>query len=214
MYRTSLVAVFALSAACIVACGKSEAEKRADDAKKAAGELAKGAEGMAKGLEDLAKSVQGAAGAAADTAKAVDPVSFKELQTVFPELSGWTKGKPTGEQMSLPVRFSEAKVTYTKGESRIEATVTDSAFNQLMTMGFSMMATTGYQKETDNGYEKATTGEYPGWEKRDNSDKSGEVGAIVNKRFILELEGSGIDDNKPLYELLRATDMKKLAALK
>ena len=213
MRRTCLMVVVAISAACVVACGKSEPEKRADEAKKAADELAKGAEGVAKGLGDLARSVQ--TGAATDNAKPVDPVSFKELQTVFPDLAGWTKGKPTGEQMSLPVRYSEAKVTYTKGESRIEAKVTDSALNQLMTMGFSMMAATGYEKETDTGYEKATTvGDYPGWEKRDNSDKSGELGAIVNKRFIVELDGSGLDDNKPLYELLRAADLKKLTALK
>jgi hypothetical protein len=140
-----------------VACGKSEQqkqlEKSAEQAKQAADQMSKGAEGMAKGMEQMAKSVE--AMASGGNPQNVEPVSFRELETVFPELPGWQKGKPTGEKMSSPVKYSEAKVTYTNGDSRIEAKLTDSAFNQLMTMGFSMVMAAGYEKETEDGYEKA-----------------------------------------------------------
>jgi hypothetical protein len=36
---------------------------------------------------------------------------------------------------------------------------------------------------------------------------------IVNKRFIVAIEGRGIDNPKVLHEALEKTDLKKLAAL-
>ena len=36
-------------------------------------------------------------------------------------LDGWEMGKPTGSRMSMPVSYSQAEVTYRKGDARIEA---------------------------------------------------------------------------------------------
>lgn len=210
--------VIALACACalvpMAGCGKSEAEKQADQAQKAADQMSKGAESMAKGMEEMAKSFQAAAGGQANQ-KPVPPANFRDLEGVFPELSGWTKEKPKGEMMTTPVSYSEASCTYTRGDAQIEAKLTDSAFNQMLTMAFNMMAATGYQKESDDGFEKATkVGSYPGWEKRDNPGKSGELGAIVANRFVLELSGSNLPDNQPLHQLAQAADLKKLEAIK
>lgn len=46
-------------------------------------------------------------------------MSFRDLQTLFPDLDGWDKGKPEGERMTQPVSFSQAEVRYRKGESAI-----------------------------------------------------------------------------------------------
>ena len=78
-----------------VACGPSAEEKRTQ-------ELQQGAETMAKWFEDMAKGLGAMASGNSDQ-KPVDPVSFSELQTVFGDLSGWEKGKPTGESMTVPV---------------------------------------------------------------------------------------------------------------
>lgn len=136
-----------------VACGKSEAErqaelaaieaqKAADAASKAAeqasSDMAKGIEGMAKGAEGFAKAMEGMAGALAGAAKssnggkAVDPVSFRDLQTALPAVSGWTMEKPTGERMSAPVPFSQTEVAYKNGEQRIEVKIVDSGFHQIL----------------------------------------------------------------------------------
>src|SRR5688500_6861701 len=103
MKLTALTAVLALAGA---ACGPSREEQQAAEVQKSAEEIQKGAEAMAKGAEEMAKSMSGMArglGAAFGgdpNAKPVDPVGFRDLQGVLPELSGWERGKPTGERMT------------------------------------------------------------------------------------------------------------------
>jgi hypothetical protein len=57
-------------------------------------------------------------------------------------------------------------------------------------------------------------GDHPGWETWDSQSKHGELNVIVNKRFIVQLSGRGIEDNKVLHELMQNTDLRKLAGLK
>jgi len=245
---TSLVLVLALAA---TACGKSDQEKQADEAKKqieqaqqqiqdaakraqAAGEqagraaaeagkvagveAAKGgavaANEAAKGLEALAKGLQGLAATGPD-GKPVEPVNFHDLQAAFVPLDGWEMGKPTGSKMSTPVSYSQASVTYRKGDARIEANIMDSSYSQLLMGSFMPLMATGYEKETENGYQKSTTvvGN-PGWESWDSHEKRGEVAAFVNKRFVVSFKGHGIDNNKVLFQLAQSSNLARLTSLK
>jgi hypothetical protein len=214
-----------LAAAVIVGgCGKSEeqkqAEQQAQQAAKAAQEQAKtaeqGAQQAAKGLEQLAKGLEGMmAGGATGDLKPVDPVSFRDLQALFPDLDGWEKGKPEGERMTQPVSFSQAEVRYKKGESSISLKIIDSGFNRLLLAPFAMFLTAGYEKETSSGYEKSTmVNAQPGWEKWQSERKNGEVNALVNKRFLVNIEGREVDDIKVLHDVAGKIDMAKLAAMK
>jgi hypothetical protein len=219
----SWLAVLCLVIVSAAACGKSEQQKQAEEAAKQLEEAGKklaeagkqagaGSAEMAKGLEAMAKGLGALAGG---DGKAVEPVSFKELQTLFVDFPGWEKGKPTGEKMTAPVSFSKAAVVYRKGESRIEASLVDSGFNQLLLLPYMWIQNVGYEKETENGYEKAVkVMGHPGFEKWNTNAKDGEVNAFVNKRFILQLEGRNIEDTKVLHELAQATDLGKLASLK
>lgn len=216
-----------LALAATMACGKSPSEKQAEEATKALEQAAKSAEQAAKGaeqaagdagkgLEDLAKGLQGMAGALAATkdGKKVEPVGFRELQGVFVPLDGWEMGKPTGEQLTVPFSYSQAKVKYRKDDARIEVTVTDSGLNQLFLAPFTMYLTTGYEKETETGYEKSTkVAGYPGWEKWNGNNKDGEVNAFVNKRFLVQIEGDHLADTKVLHQLAEASNLAKLASL-
>jgi hypothetical protein len=214
----AIVLVVALAAS----CGRAEqkqAEQAAQPATKAAEQVAKGAgqgaADAAKGLEQLAKGLEAMAGGAAGDVKPVDPVSFRDLQTVFPDLDGWEKAKPTGERMMSPFAFSQAEVDYRKGDARLELKIVDSGFNQLLFAPFMMFLQAGYEKETSRGYEKSTTiNGHPGWEKWNTEGKDGEVNALVGKRFIVTLEGRNVDDIKVLHEVVGRIDMAKLAALK
>jgi hypothetical protein len=207
-------AVIAFGTLAGTACGgKSETETVVEQK---AEEAAKGAEQAAEGLQSMAKSLEAMAGAAmgGDT-KPVDPVSFRELQTAFGNLDGWEKGKPTGERMTMPVNFSQAEVIYTKGDSRIEMKIIDSGLNQILMAPYAMFLTAGYEKETADGYEKSTqVAGYPGWERWDESSKDGSLNAVVNKRFLVTIEGDGIDDAKILHQAAASTDLKKLEAMK
>jgi len=220
---SALVAAVAASA-----CGKSEQQKQAEAAAKqieaAAKETAKAAEeaakssgdaagDAAKGFEAMAKGL-GAMMNGGDV-KTVPPVSFRDLQALFPTLDGWEKGKPTGEKMTSPFAYSTAEVTYTKGDSRIQLKMADSGFNQLFFAPFTMMMQAGYEKETSDGYEKtAQVAGQPGFEKWSTEGKDGELTAIVGKRFLVTIEGNNVEDMKVLHDVAGKIDMAKLAALK
>jgi len=213
-----LCIVAVVSLAGVSACGKSKEEKQAEEAQKQAQQAAKtteqAAQQTAKGLEDMAKGLQAMAGGGGGQ-KAVDPVSFKDLQALFPDLGGWTKEKPEGERMASPFPYSQAQVTYRKGDSSIDLKIMDSGFNQLLLTPYAMFLQAGYEKETPDGYEKSTkVANQPGWEKWESGGKNGELNALVGKRFLVTIEGREIGDTKVLHELAGRMDMNKLAALK
>lgn len=206
-----------LAAAAIPACGQSKSEEAAR-AEAAAGEMQanaeniqKSAETMAKGFEAMAK---GFAGAGGGDVKPVEPVSFRDLQGALPEVSGWTRENPTGERMTSPFAYSQTSVTFRKGDASIDEKILDSGFNQLLFAPFTMFMATGYEKETSSGFERSVSiGGNPGWEKWDSANKSGELNLVVNRRFLVQIEGNNIDDVKVLRSVLDQTDLKKLASL-
>jgi hypothetical protein len=228
--RVAGVSLMLAAAVAAGACGKSEAQKQAEETRaaleKAAKEIeaaskqaggtaatdaAKGVEQFARGLETMA----GALAARGADGKPVEPVSFRELQGIFVQFDGWEMGKPTGEKISVPFAYSQAKVKYRKERQEIEVSVTDSGFNQLMLAPFSLFLTSGYEKETEHGYERsAKVAGYPGWEEWNSSNKDGEVNAVINKRFIVKFEGDGVEDTKVLHQLAAASNLSKLASLK
>ena len=222
-----------------VACGKSPEEKAADALKEAAAAAQKagaaaadagakaaeaGATGMtagaeagdkaAKGMEDFAKAMQGMAAAMGGNGKAAEPVSFRDLQTAFPEVAGWTMNKPKGERMTAPVAFSQTEARYKNGDQEIEVKIVDSAFNQILVAPWAMFLSAGYEKETDDGYEKSTTvSGNPGFEKWNSTRKDGELNIVVAKRFLVSVEGDKLADVKQLHDFAAKVDFGKLAAL-
>ena len=208
-----LVIGIALSVA-VAGCGSKE-EKQEEQAQQQAAQTAEqGAAEAAKGLEDMAKGLQALAGGGGDQ-KPVDPVSFRDMMALFPDIDGWEKAKPTGERMTSPFAFSTAQVAYTKGDARIEIKMTDSGFNQLLLTPYAMFLQAGYEKETSDGYEKSTTvAGQPGWEKWNTESKDGELNALVGKRFLVQIEGNDVDDAKVLHDVAGRIDMAKLATLK
>lgn len=217
----------ALALAASLACGKSDAEKQAEQA---AAEAAKAAEAaskavesaskaagqdMAKGMEDFAKAMAGLAGAAGGDGKLVEPVAFQTLQTTLPEVSGWEMEKPTGERMTSPVPFAEAASSYANGDARVEVKVVDSGFAPLLIAPWSMMLASGYSRETSEGYEKAVTVKgQPAFEKWNSERKDGELNILVEKRFLVTIDGNDIDSTKTLHDFVSKMDFGKLAGLK
>jgi hypothetical protein len=208
------LAVFALTPLIFVACGKTPEEKQVEEIQKSADQLQKGAETAAKSLGDLAAGLGSAVGGDGSI-KPVEPVSFRDLIALLPAPSGWEREKPTGERMTSPVSFADASVRLMKGDATVNVKITDSGFNQLLVAPFAMFLAGNYEKETSSGYEKSIkVGDAPGFEKWDSETKSGDVTIIVSKRFIVEIDGSSIDDPKVLHAMLDAVDLKKLADLK
>jgi len=219
MQRLFAVGVaFALVAS--VACGKSEAERQAEQAAAQMEEAAKAAEAagddVAKGMEDFGKAMAGLAGAmAGGDGKLVEPVGFQALEAMLPEASGWERGQPESERMTSPFPFSQTEATYTKGDASIDVKIVDSGFAQMMIAPWSMMLATGYSRESSGGYEKAVTvGGQPAFEKWESGARSGELNVLVDKRFLVSFEGSDIADTKVLHEMAAKMDFGKFASLK
>jgi len=192
------------------ACGgKADEAKKAEQAAQQSGnpaqEMAKGMEQFGNAMQQLQKGPSG---------ENVEPVDFKALQALLPDVAGWEKEKPKGESMTAPVKFSQAETAYTKGEARIEVKITDTTMSRMLTLPYQMFLMTGYSKQTDNGYEKATkVAGQPGWEKWDGEAKHAEVGLIVGQRFLVTVDGSNTDV-KTIQDLVGKIDMGKLAGLK
>jgi hypothetical protein len=210
--------VLALAGGLTIGCGnkqEEEARAKAEQAQETARTAEQAAGQAAAGLEQMAKGLEALAGGGTGGAKPVDPVSFRDLITLLPEVEGWERQKPTGERMTSPVSFSEAEARYTKGDASIEVKIIDSGFNQLLLTPYAMFLATGYERETSEGHEKSTTvNGQPGWEKWSSESKDGEVNALVGKRFLVTIEGNSIDDVKTLHEVAGKLDMEKLASLK
>ena len=228
------VATWAVLAAFLtVGCGKSEeqkaAEKAAEDAKVAAAAIQKAAESAAaagtaagaaaatQGLEGFAKAMEGAAAAMTGKGpdgKPVEPISFRDLQTALPEVSGWTRDEPRGERMTSPFAFSQTEVQYSMGDAQVEVKIVDSAFNQMLVAPWAMFLTAGYEKESSDGYEKSINlGGNPGFEKWNSRSKDGELNLVIAKRFLVTIDGNNITDTKVLQEFASKVDTGKLAAL-
>ena len=195
MVPAVVIALVALAPVAFIACGTSRQEQQSETTQKRADGLQKGAEGAARGL--------------------VEPVSVKELIALLPAPAGWQRERPTGERLTAPVHFADAMVRLMKGDATVTAKITDSALNQVLVEPLATLIAGHHERGSSHEYEKAVTvGDAPGFEKWDSKTKSGNLTAIVNKRFIVEIDGSGIDDPKVLHELLDKIDLVKLADLK
>jgi len=200
-----------------VACGKSDAEKQADEAaanlEKASEALSKAAEGTGS-AEDLAAGMKSLTEALKGDGKTVDPVSFQSLEALLPSLSGWERDTPRSERMTSPVAYAQTEAHYSRGDASLDITITDSGFAQAVLAPFSMMAMMGMNRESREGYEKSVTLDgQPGFEEWRNENRDGELTLLVGKRFLVAVKGSQLPGAGTLQDAARAIDFGKLAAL-
>jgi hypothetical protein len=207
----------------VVSCGSSQQQQAEEAAKK----MEQGAQQMQKAAEQMAKDAQGSSAAMADgiqkmaqgfqqmaqgTAK---PVDFEQLKGALPEVSGWTRTNPRGEQVNMPVAISRAEARYTKDKSRVELEIVDTALSQLLLAPVSMFLGSGYSERSDDGFKRsAKVAGQPGFEEWNNDNKRGEVTAVVANRFIVKGTGHDVDNLETVKSVVEAVDLGKLAALK
>ena len=208
-----------------VACGKSAAEKQAEQA---AEDMKKATEAVteaqqqggdaAKGMADMAKALQGmaaAVGGGGVDGKPVEPVATDALKATLPAVAGWEMAAPRSERMTSPIAFSQVEADYKKDGARVEMKVVDTGYAQMMIAPWSMFLASGYSRETGDGYEKATTiGGNPGFEKWDSRSQRGELNIFIGKRFMVTIEGRGLADTKALHDFAAHVDFGKVAGLK
>lgn len=205
------------AAAALVACdSKTEAPTpaptqppaavRQETLNKAAGQMAQGMKGMAQGMAQMVEGMQKSA-----NFPQVQPLHFKELYEVLPEVRGWEMGKPTGQTINMPYTFSQAEAKYARDGGRVEVRVVDGAWHPMMLAPYTMFLKAGFEQETETGYQRSATIEgHPGWEKWDDSKKHGEINVVLGERFLVQYDGRGVSDMDELMGFVKKSDLKKL----
>ena len=207
-FALASAAAVAISAVTI-ACGGSAPQQNAPPAATTTPTPADAAAQVAQGMQQAAQGLQQMG---QQTAKSVD---FEKLVALLPDVNGWTRGKPKGEQVSMGITMSHAKTEYQKGDASIDLEITDSSFNQLVLSPFTMFLAAGYSERNSEGYSKsAPMGGHPGFEKWNNENKDGEVTVVVANRFIVNAKGRGTENIDPVKALVQAVNLGALAALK
>ena len=206
-----------------VSCGKSEAEKQAEqaaeDLKKAAEAVTKAQQDggdTAKGMADMAKAMQGMAAAIGGSSdgKPVEPVATDVLKGTLPAIAGWEMTAPRAERMTSPIAYSQVETEYKRGDAEIEMKLVDTGYAQMLIAPWAMFLASGYSRETGDGYEKSiNVAGNPGFEKFDNSSKRGELNIFAGKRFMVTIEGRDLADTKVLHEFASQVDFSKITGL-
>jgi hypothetical protein len=228
MHTRILLVPFVALMVLAAGCGKSADEQAKEDAAKKLSDAGKQMERAAKDMEDAAKkggqgmadamakmgmAVGGAVGEAAKSVgAAVEPVDFRELKALLPESVGALKRTSAeGEKGgAFGIVVSHAEGRYRGDGGSVEMTITDpgtlSGFAAMAAMWMNMEL----DKETDTGYEKTGTANGRRFhEKYDKNSKSGEYTVIVANRFMVEINGNGID----MPTMKKAIDQINLAKL-
>lgn len=216
MNRNLAVAATVVLAAGIVCSGcmrkKREQMKEAVKQMQAAAEQMQKVAPMAQQMEQAAKEMEAAANKAP-----VEPVDFRELKALLPaELPGLKRTEAAGEKTgAMGMVVSEANARYENdGGASIRIKVQDlggmSGFAAMAQFGWAMQEV---DRETETGYEKTVMiGGNKALEKYDRENKSGDIQVMIKSRFMVEVDGSGIEP-AALKDALAKLPMDKLSDL-
>ena len=145
----------------------------------------------------------------------VTPVAFEQLVALLPEVSGWTRSAPRGEQVLMDFVISRAEAQYETAESVVRVDVTDSAFSPLVLAPVSMMLVPAYSERSVGGYRKAVSVDAsPGFETWRSNDRDAEVAVLIAGRFLVTGRGHNVDNPDVVRNIVEAVDLRKLAGLK
>lgn len=169
-------------------------------------------------MDDLAKAF-GAFMQAATNQSSTALVDFRELKALLPAaLPGLKRTNARGERtggFGMTASAATGEYRNEAGDVEITIVITDfSGANGIATMAQVGWANVEVDSEDDNGYERTLT--YRGhkaMEKYSTTDKNGEMTVMVDGRFIVEVNGSGVESDQ-IRKAMDAVDLKKLLALK
>jgi hypothetical protein len=142
------------------------------------------------------------------------PVHFKELITILaidPPKDWKVSEKPKGKTLKSPVQLSEAEVEFRSGDDKkIEIKIVDGLGSMLPFMNLAQ----GMEMESSEEYVKPIEIQgFKGTEKFEYKDKKGEIILPVASRFMVTIEGKGVDNNDVIKEVAGKLDLKKLAGM-
>lgn len=150
--------------------------------------------------------------------KEIEPVTIESLKELLPaELPGMKRTSATSdrnEMMGIKITRANGKYETGDGDASIGITILDAGnLSGPMKLGLTGWTMSQHNLETETGYEKTTM--YAGHkalEQYDNSEKEGAFNVFVADRFVVEVEGIGVNMDA-IKKAMEKIDIKKLAAL-
>ena len=142
-------------------------------------------------------------------------ISFKDLMEYLPNTPrGWTAQKPQGETNSFgDYGISQVSQTFKHedNDKQIKVSIFDGAFNAIVSAPLQL--TTQLNRESTESYNKAITiDDIPGREIYNYSNKKGSLHLLVDNRFLVQIEGSNIEETD-LQDWWRSLDRQSLSAI-
>lgn len=178
--------------------------------------------GAAQAQEDMdfgaMMQALGALGQQAEEAGPAASVSPKALKDWLPKsLPGYERVEAGAEKQGMMgMQMVVANGVYEKGGKTITVQVSDaSGLGPFGAMAMAGWAMSEIDKETRQGFERTAMCQgYKSLEKWDKSGQEAEVEVFVDKRFMVKVEGSGLDSFDELTAAAAGLDLKALAAIK
>ncbi|MDQ6917408.1 MAG: YIP1 family protein [Pseudomonadota bacterium] len=209
--------------------GKSEADRaRVGDALGKLARMGEDAERAEKAARSSgAADPRAAAGSAVDMSTAlnavgqimtggkdVQPVDFHRLKDMLPDkIGGMRRTEASGQSgEAMGIKGSSATARYEGGDGSLQIEISDLGSLSGLA-GLAAKFDPNLEKETDTGYErtKRVDGQLV-HERYDRRARSGEVSVILNNRFSVTVNGSGVDAGV-LTGALKEVDLSKLATM-
>lgn len=142
-------------------------------------------------------------------------VGFEQLVPVLPEVEGWTRSTPRGEQVSAGVPMSRASARYEQGEAIVDVEVLDSAFNELVLAPISAYLTAGFAERMTHGYRKAAAiNGQPGFEEWNGTTRRAQVTVLVADRFLVNATGRNVENADAPRAIVQNLSLAQLAHVK
>lgn len=172
-------------------------------------------ENLGEAMQELGK-VLGELGGTIGGEAAVTPVDFRELRELIPDrVRGMEQTANSGERAgALGIKISTVERTFqsSDGEEEIALKLTDlGSLKNAATLGLNWLHL-DVDREDDNGFER--TREFKGHPAHETCTSAGDsdrcsMHVLVAERFVLELEGRGVDIDK-LRDVAGDVDIKQL----
>ncbi len=184
---------------------KSALENAADQMDQAADDMSNVAEEMAEAFGDSDR-------------EPVPPVSFRVLMEYLPEtILDLKREDLDGESATMGNwSYSHAEADYVSedGDMSVEIEIHDYAYISMLYAPYRMMLKMGYERESMDGYERSTEFKgFPGYEKWNEPDMSGEANVLVADRFIVIVTTEGMPDAMT-REIIQMLDLESLSSEK
>jgi hypothetical protein len=207
-----------IATAVLVIAGGCGSPSRTDQAvrqvEQSAAQVQRGAETMVAAAKRGASEMM-ASGVRPTALNGATPVPFEALVALVPEMPGWTRTEPRGENISRPVAYARAEARYSQGGGRVRLEIVDTALSPILVAPVSMFFAAGYAERSPDGFKRAAAiGGHPGAEDWNSRTRRGEVMTLVTRRFLVKATAEDVSGVDVARQTVEAVDLGKLAALK